>query len=67
MTGPWDELACPECEALNVVFLEGEGLYVTRICVACGKEVEFTRDPWSYGQFLERIKKQREFDPGKPF
>jgi len=63
----WDELAFPECGTLNVVVLEGEGLYITKVCEGCGKEVEFTRDPWSYGQFLDRIKKRRKFDPGKPF
>jgi hypothetical protein len=45
--GSWDELACPACGALNFVVLEGEGLYITRICDGCGKEVEFTKDPWS--------------------
>jgi hypothetical protein len=67
MTRPWDELTCPECGALNVVVLEGEGIYVMRICEACGKEVEFTRDPWSYGQFLDRIKKHRKVDLGRLF
>lgn len=66
-TRKWDELPCPECGALNVVILEGEGLYIKKVCDGCGNEVEFVRDPWSYGRFLERIKKGRKFDPGMPF
>jgi transcription elongation factor Elf1 len=67
VTRPWDELACPECGVLNVVVLDGVGHYIMKVCEGCGKEVEFVRDPWSYGQFLDRIKKHRKFDPGKPF
>jgi hypothetical protein len=45
VTRPWDELVCPECGTLNGVVLEGEGLYITKICEVCGKEVKFVRDP----------------------
>jgi hypothetical protein len=61
----WDELPCPECGAENVVIVDTLQQIEGR-CKECGKDVVFVRDGWNT-RFLDRIKKDRKFDPGKPF
>lgn len=61
----WDELACPECGAENVVITQDAGQYISGQCAACGKDVLFERDPWN-SRFIEKIKERRKYDPGLP-
>ncbi len=62
----WDELPCPECGAEQVVITQDKGLRIPGRCRACGKDVEFERDPWNYGRFLEKLREHRPFELDNP-